>query len=165
VKAAGLVRLYPRRWRERYGEEFETLVASQEVGPRLIFDILFGALDAHLAPQPQVAGAAKGAAAGGRVMELLKTGCGATSMSRTEQLKYAALIVGVTFAMSLLVLGLKRTVGPSIWIEALGVTTASIAPLLYLLVLTREHSLRTRVALTVGLFVIVYAIGLLAAWN
>lgn len=46
-----LLRLYPRWWRERYGEEFTELVAdlcSDRRGLWLVIDICRGALDAHL---------------------------------------------------------------------------------------------------------------------
>lgn len=45
-----LIRLYPRAWRERYGEEFAALVRDLPDGrhrPGLIWDIGRGALDAH----------------------------------------------------------------------------------------------------------------------
>jgi hypothetical protein len=46
-----LIKLYPRGWRERYGDEFATLVADVS-GPRrrlsLAWDIMGGAIDAHL---------------------------------------------------------------------------------------------------------------------
>jgi hypothetical protein len=42
-----LVRLYPRRWRERYGEEFELLLEASAPGPSTVLDVLGGALDAH----------------------------------------------------------------------------------------------------------------------
>ncbi|MGH3621382.1 MAG: hypothetical protein ACRDQ5_06270 [Sciscionella sp.] len=45
------MRLYPRWWRERYGEEFAELVADLSGGHRrlwLLLDIGRGALDAHL---------------------------------------------------------------------------------------------------------------------
>jgi len=46
-----LLSLYPRDWRDRYEEEFRTLIAERppSVGDRL--DVLRGALDAHLHPQ------------------------------------------------------------------------------------------------------------------
>ena len=97
-------------------------------------------------------------------MEMLRSGCGTTTMSRAEALKYALLVVGLTFGVCVLYVWVKRTVGPNIWIEALGGATASIAPLLYLLVLMREYSLRVRLTLTLGLFGAVYGIGLLASW-
>lgn len=47
----GLVRLYPRAWRERYGEEFAALL--EESPPTLAdaFDVLRGAFDAHVRRQ------------------------------------------------------------------------------------------------------------------
>ena len=45
-----LVRLYPHRWRERYEEEFETLLAERPPGSGDVIDIVRGALDARLHP-------------------------------------------------------------------------------------------------------------------
>lgn len=46
-----LVRLYPRAWRDRYGDEFLSLITDRP--PALVdrIDIVRGALDAHLHPQ------------------------------------------------------------------------------------------------------------------
>jgi drug/metabolite transporter (DMT)-like permease len=46
-----LLHLYPARWRERYGEEFRAVLASQRASLGLFFDVLGGAVDAHLHPQ------------------------------------------------------------------------------------------------------------------
>jgi len=46
-----MLRLYPARWRERYGEEFDAVLASQRVSAGLVLDVLGGAVDAHLHPQ------------------------------------------------------------------------------------------------------------------
>jgi hypothetical protein len=43
-----LVQLYPRAWRQRYGEEFEALLERCLHSPLDVLDILLGALDAHL---------------------------------------------------------------------------------------------------------------------
>ena len=48
-----LLRLYPAQWRERYGEEFGAVLASQRASPALVLDVLGGAIDAHLHPQIQ----------------------------------------------------------------------------------------------------------------
>jgi hypothetical protein len=40
--------LYPRRWRERYGEELVDLLEEERPTPALVLDLLRGALDAHL---------------------------------------------------------------------------------------------------------------------
>jgi hypothetical protein len=51
-----LLQLYPAPWRERYGEEFAAVLASQRSSPGLVFDVIGGAIDAHLHPQiyPQI---------------------------------------------------------------------------------------------------------------
>lgn len=62
-----LLRLYPHRWRARYGDEFLALLDQQRITPLVLLDILLGALDAHL--RPYVAPA--GTAIGGRAMAAL----------------------------------------------------------------------------------------------
>ena len=43
-----LLRLYPARWRLRYGEEFALILEDRPLGPFDVADVLLGALDAHL---------------------------------------------------------------------------------------------------------------------
>jgi hypothetical protein len=43
-----LLRLYPARWRARYGDEFTAVLEERPLGPFDAADILLGALDAHL---------------------------------------------------------------------------------------------------------------------
>jgi len=44
------LRLYPRAWRERYGEELRDLAARRPIDWRLRLDLVRGAFDAHLHP-------------------------------------------------------------------------------------------------------------------
>jgi hypothetical protein len=46
-----LLKLYPRPWRERYGEEFEALLADRPPTVRHRLDIVRGAIDARLHPE------------------------------------------------------------------------------------------------------------------
>jgi len=48
-----LLQLYPARWRQRYGEEFEAVLAGRRASVGLVLDVLGGAIDAHLYPQIQ----------------------------------------------------------------------------------------------------------------
>lgn len=48
---SGLVRLYPRSWRDRYEAEFESLLVERPPRLRDRLDIVAGALDARLDPQ------------------------------------------------------------------------------------------------------------------
>jgi hypothetical protein len=43
-----LIRLYPARWRARYGDEFEALLEERPLGPFDVADILLAAIDAHI---------------------------------------------------------------------------------------------------------------------
>lgn len=40
MKARWLLRLYPRAWRERYGDEFLALLEARPMGPRVVGDVL-----------------------------------------------------------------------------------------------------------------------------
>ena len=46
-----LLSLYPQAWRKRYGDEFQALLEQRGIRFFDLFDILRGALDAHLHPQ------------------------------------------------------------------------------------------------------------------
>jgi len=43
-----LIRIYPARWRARYGDEFAVVLEERPLGPFDVADVLLGALDAHL---------------------------------------------------------------------------------------------------------------------
>ncbi len=60
-----LLSLYPRVWRQRYGEEIADLLAQEPLSVRLVIDLIRGALDARL--HPQLAGPILAAAGGGTV--------------------------------------------------------------------------------------------------
>jgi hypothetical protein len=46
-----LLLLYPRAWRQRYGEEMAELLRTQNWSPSLVLDLVVGAIDARLNPQ------------------------------------------------------------------------------------------------------------------
>ncbi|MBA2373874.1 MAG: hypothetical protein H0V74_06700 [Chloroflexi bacterium] len=43
-----LLRLYPVRWRRRYGDEFRALLEERSLGPFDVADVFLAAIDAHL---------------------------------------------------------------------------------------------------------------------
>jgi ribosomal protein L37AE/L43A len=43
----GLLALYPRAWRQRYGAEFAILLEEQPLTPAMVIDVVRGALDAR----------------------------------------------------------------------------------------------------------------------
>ena len=67
MKLPILLRLYPARWRERYGEEIASLAAGESSILRSL-DLLRGAIDAHLHPElvlPALAAVGGGTVRGG----------------------------------------------------------------------------------------------------
>lgn len=68
IPGARIAALYPRAWRQRYGDELEDLLEAGNLGLRERVDLLRGALDAHLHPErpsrlPVVAAVTAGALA------------------------------------------------------------------------------------------------------
>jgi hypothetical protein len=57
-----LLRLYPSSWRERYGDEFAALLDECPLTPFTVFDIVLGALDAHIEPSDET----------GRILRMLQ---------------------------------------------------------------------------------------------
>lgn len=73
MTADRLLRLYPRAWRERYGEEFLEFVGPGRLRPQQVIDIVSGAVDAHLSREVRRSTAPDG---GGAVMlTSLKAAC------------------------------------------------------------------------------------------
>lgn len=74
MRATSLLRLYPRAWRERYGDEFLALVGDSPISTQQTIDIVFGAVDAHLSGEARQRPATVGVG-GGQMLQLLKMGC------------------------------------------------------------------------------------------
>ena len=67
-----LLRLYPPRWRRRYGDEFLVLIAARPFSFGTALDIIGGAIDAWTRPQSHLA-ARGGAQPEGETVMLAKT--------------------------------------------------------------------------------------------
>ena len=63
-----LLKLYPPRWRRRYGKEFVALIASQRFSFVTVLDIIGGAIDAWTKPQPHLAARAAAQSEGDTIM-------------------------------------------------------------------------------------------------
>ena len=112
--------LYPRGWRERYGEEFQSLLGDRRLGLGDWIDIVSGAIDARLTWRSSHA-AARAGAAGGRdmatvIQALKQNACGRPKVSTTEALVGAAFIIVGSFA----------SIGLRYWLEARGYPDAAL---------------------------------------
>ena len=79
MKLALLMRFYPARWRERYGEEIADLLATEPPSVRRAVDLLRGLIDAHLHPELVDSALAAVPAAGERSAEMRTHGTGAVA--------------------------------------------------------------------------------------
>ena len=161
-----LLRLYPRAWRARYGEELGDLLAGKRLTPRLVLDLLAGALDARLNPQlpTRAAGTAAGSSGGGTMVGGLSFRCASAGhMTRREALQSALLLVGLTFVLTLLHVWLKRVYGSTPWVEGLGSVVISMPALVWVLVSPAGWKHRSPAARAI-LVAFVLAVLFLAGW-
>lgn len=101
-----LLKLYPPRWRRRYGEEFVALIASQPFSFFTVLDIIGGAIDAWTQPQAHLASHAAAHPEGDTVMlaKLMRLRCAGHGAKPTtaDAVKGAGVILAGT-ALSVLV--------------------------------------------------------------
>ena len=100
-----MLRLYPRGWRQRYGDEVAMLIAADRPSFRLFLDLLAGALDARLNPQwIPTASTTKGNDA----MSSIRRLCARSGFSKEEQLRSAVWMLGASLGFVLIGQVLQR---------------------------------------------------------
>ena len=121
---AWLMRLYPRVWRDRYGEEFIATLSAQRTTPLLVLDIILGAVDAHLHPQISAR-----AFAGDRSMTNLQRRCSFTTAAAGPRDHFVAsgVTIGCLVVFTVLWLACKQSFRETAWVEALGVMLFPVA--------------------------------------
>jgi hypothetical protein len=134
-----LLKLYPPRWRRRYGEELRSLVGAQHFSVGNTIDVISGAIDAWINPQIMTVVQPAPAAEGEETM-LAKTmrfrcaGYG-PEITKRDQRKSAAVMLGATVGLSLGWMWLHvRTHGDSY------VDSFSLMPLLAALLLSMRYT-------------------------
>jgi hypothetical protein len=164
VASAALVRLYPRRWREKYGQEMEHVLAHQSVTLRLIVDLLAGAIDAHINPQGSSAATNAADARGGTAVTKLLTHCQPQDITGTDYSRSVVVLFATTIVLAMLHIQLKRTFGDHPVVDAFGASTFPVAVLAsswgtYF----KRYSLAAKLSLVLGLGALVFLISLSAA--
>jgi hypothetical protein len=105
VTVSQLVRLYPRAWRARYGEEFAEVLGDRGLTVQQTIDILAGAVDAWISPSVHAAarGSATGNGKGGSAMiQALRMKCSTRTARYTtrDSLISAGVLLGATIVMA-----------------------------------------------------------------
>jgi hypothetical protein len=104
MTARQLLQLYPRAWRERYGEEFAEFVGDRRLSVQQVIDIIGGALDAWTSPsvRASIRGSVAGSPTGGVTMiQTLKMKCAVRSPRYTtrDAMLGAGVTIGVSFVL------------------------------------------------------------------
>jgi hypothetical protein len=110
MKGERLLRLYPRAWRDRYGEEFLAIVGTDPLTFQQVIDVVSGAIDAWLSADVRTATRGANAAPRGATMTMRAMLCSKSDVRYTtrDSLFGAGMMIGLTAAFSLLGLALKQ---------------------------------------------------------
>ena len=120
-----MLKLYPRPWRERYGDEFAALLAEQPRTIQLVIDVLAGAIDARLHPQVRTQGVTEMAS----TMKLRCHGYG-PNVTRRDQLMGAGVTVCVTLVLTLAWMYLHVCLGDDAYVDAFSILPLFVGMLL-----------------------------------
>ena len=150
-----LLRLYPRAWQRRYGEEFIDLVASQPMSVALFVDVIAAAIDAWISPQVSTAtqAASAGKESGHMLANRLNLHCVGRAAELTRSERWRSVVVMLTSALVLTVVWIWiywRTRGNPYVDSMAFLPLAWSAPYLYTL---RYSHLKSRPPATQALFI------------
>ena len=117
-----LLKLYPPRWRRRYGEEFRALIEPQRFSFVTVFDIIGGAIDAWTQPQSHLAARSAAQSEGGTIMlakamRLRCAGYGATT-TMADGVKGAGVILGGTLVSVLVATWMRQQAVDPVYTQA-----------------------------------------------
>lgn len=114
--AARLVTLYPGRWRARYGDEFTHVLVDQPLTPRLLIDVIGGAVDAHL----YRASALTTTSEGGSMASLLMKRCatGGSRLTPQETWLATAVMLGSAVVLAVAIIWMRAALGDSPLVDA-----------------------------------------------
>jgi hypothetical protein len=100
MRARHLLRLYPRAWRRRYGDEFLELVGDAPMRPQQVVNVISGAIDAWLSSEVQRAVESDRTRTGG-IMRLQSLCNPRRTYTRKDALIGAAVMLASTLIMTI----------------------------------------------------------------
>jgi hypothetical protein len=163
-----LIRLYPPRWRRRYGRELADLIAAQPASFSTAVDLVAGAIDAWVNPQLSTAAAAADAkgerAMLAKMLQLKCAGHGA-HVSRRDELKAATVVIGGALVLTAIYLWATARYESNPYLDALA-SLGWLVPVLFSQHFTtlKGRSARVQAVFIGGQSAVIIGIGLAAAW-
>ena len=163
-----LIKLYPPAWRRRYGRELADLISTQPASFGMAIDLVAAAIDAWIYPQSSTAAAAtdaKGAEAMVPKMLQLKCGGYGPNVTKADNLKAAAIVIGGSLWAALAYTWATARYGRQPYVESL----FFVSWLVFFVFSQHYTTLKGRPALVQAVLIggqatVVIAIALAAAW-
>ena len=141
--AAWLVSLYPRGWRDRYGDEFTHVLRDQPLTLRLALDVIGGAIDARLQ--------------GAKMATKLMTRCaaGGPKMTTDDAWRASGVMIGSSLAFAGLYIWAKMNLANEEMVDAFGIMAYPAAllvtmPFYYM----KDHSRAAKIVVVAGCLVL-----------
>jgi hypothetical protein len=167
--ARSLLRLYPRPWRERYGEEFLAIVGDGGLHPQQVIDIVSGAIDAWLSADVRHAANNLSTAPNGGGSSMLKSMIACDRRNFRAGIQGGLMGAGVMIVASLIMSGLLIVSARSGWtmtreiLKGLSFTFPFVISMPFWLM--RGQPWKAQVAIVGGTLAIMLGISYLAAIN
>ena len=164
--ARQLMRLYPSKWRARYGDEFVEMLGRDRLRAQQVIDIISGAIDAWLSPDVRKA-TRIATVTGGTAMEKTLSICSGNERrySTRDRLVGAAVMLGGTAILVLAATVLIRSGWTSAGEAILNMSFMVAMTLSMPFWLTKDQPRRAQAVLVGGTLAILTVIGAVAALN
>jgi hypothetical protein len=163
----GLLKLYPPRWRRRYGAEVAELIAMQRFSFGAAVDLIAGAIDAWLNPQLAAAGTADTKGDGSMIARTMQLKCAGhgPKISAGDTGRATGIMLGGTLALTLLWMWMVTQFGKNDYVMALS-PMAYFLPMLLSLKYTslKGRSARVQTIFIGGFSVLLATFFVLVTW-
>jgi len=163
-----ILRLYPRPWRRRYGDEVAAMLERRSFSLHTAVDLIAGAIDVWLHPSATMAAAtASHERENTMTNRIAGLSCALTApdVTRAEAWKAAGVTIGLTVVLSLAWMGLHVRVGDNPYTDSLSMMPIVIAYLVGMrYTYLKDRTWTVQAAFIGGFSAIVAAILLAAGW-
>ena len=118
-----LLRLYPRRWRRRYGGEVAAMLAGRSFSLAVAVDLVAGAIDVWLHPSATLAAATAASPQEERTMlsRIARLECAAlmgSDVTKADQRKASWITVGLTLVLTLIWMYAHIRIGDNPYVDS-----------------------------------------------
>ena len=154
-----LLRLYPRPWRRRYGDEVAAMLSGRGFSLAVAVDLVAGAIDVRLHPSATLAAATAASQQEERTMlsRIARLDCAAlmgTDVTKADQWKASGVTVGLTVVLTLIWMAAHLAIGDNPYVDSLSIWPFMVA----LLFSMRYTYLKNRSAGVQAVFVVGFSL-------